>query len=403
MWIDVAYGALLLAAALLAVPTVVLLVQVLAAWPAGRARRRPAAATDGTTFRPRVAVLVPAHNEASGIAATLATIKPQLRQGDRLLVVADNCSDDTAAMAAAERVEVVERQHATQRGKGYALDHGLRHLEAMPPEVVVMVDADCAVGAGCIDHLARTCVASRRTVQALYLMQAPPAASVRQRIAAFAWVVKNQVRPSGGQRLGMPCQLMGTGMAFEWHIIAGAPLASGNIVEDMQLGLDLALRGQPALFAPEVLVTSQFPDTDVAAASQRTRWEHGHLATLIKGVPALVAGGLRRRDARLLGLALDLCVPPLALLLLLVGLLTLGGIAWWWGTSDPEPLAWAGMLLALQAVAVAGAWWRYGRHLIGLLELASAPIYALRKVPLYLRFIVNRQVAWVRAKRDDES
>jgi len=44
--------------------------------------------------RPRVAVLVPAHNESSMIVATLNTIRPQLLEGDRLLVVADNGSYD---------------------------------------------------------------------------------------------------------------------------------------------------------------------------------------------------------------------------------------------------------------------------------------------------------------------
>src|ERR1700682_6274810 len=50
--------------------------------------------------RRRVAVLVPAHNESIGLLPTLADIKAQMRASDRLLVVADNCADDTAAVAA---------------------------------------------------------------------------------------------------------------------------------------------------------------------------------------------------------------------------------------------------------------------------------------------------------------
>jgi len=78
---------------LMLLPVLVLFVQVLlASLPA---RSIPSA----KGLRPRVAVLVPAHNESSIIIATLNSIRPQLLEGDRLLVVADNCTDDTAALA----------------------------------------------------------------------------------------------------------------------------------------------------------------------------------------------------------------------------------------------------------------------------------------------------------------
>ena len=74
---------------LILLPVLVLFVQVLMACLPARSR----ASAQGS--RPRVAVLVPAHNESSLIVATLDSIRPQLLEGDRLLVVADNCSDDT--------------------------------------------------------------------------------------------------------------------------------------------------------------------------------------------------------------------------------------------------------------------------------------------------------------------
>ena len=87
--------------------------------------------------------------------------------------MADNCADDTAAVAAAAGAEVVERQDPTKIGKGYALDWGLRHLSLDPPEIVVMIDADCRLNDGAIERLAATCAMTHRPVQALYLMTAP--------------------------------------------------------------------------------------------------------------------------------------------------------------------------------------------------------------------------------------
>jgi cellulose synthase/poly-beta-1,6-N-acetylglucosamine synthase-like glycosyltransferase len=92
------------AALLILLPVLVLFVQVLL----GCLPARPLPMATGK--RARVAVLVPAHDEASVIRATLASITPQLAAGDRLLVVADNCSDDTATLARQAGAQVVERQ-----------------------------------------------------------------------------------------------------------------------------------------------------------------------------------------------------------------------------------------------------------------------------------------------------
>src|SRR5204863_2660341 len=145
-------------------------------------------------------------------------------------VVADNCADDTAMIAAAAGAAVLERVNPERRGKGYALDYGLRHLERNPPETVVVIDADCHIAPDAIDRLTRLCLQRGRPVQALYLMHAPPGASLKLKISEFAWLVRNKVRPLGYHRLGLPCQLMGTGMAFPWSVISDAALATADIV-----------------------------------------------------------------------------------------------------------------------------------------------------------------------------
>jgi cellulose synthase/poly-beta-1,6-N-acetylglucosamine synthase-like glycosyltransferase len=355
---------------LLLIPVAVLALQVLAALPGYRERPMPGGR------RPSAAVLVPAHDEAAGIAETLRSIAPQLAPGDRLLVVADNCSDDTAAIAAAAGAEVLERRDLQRRGKGYALAFGIRHLEMNPADVLIVIDADCRVAPGTIERLARTAAAAGRPVQALYEMRSDAGGG----LAEFAWRVKNHVRPLGYRRLGLPCQLMGTGMAIPWGLVDAGLLASGEIVEDMALGLELARRGAPPLFCPEASVTSVFPATAAAAAQQRTRWEHGHLGLILRA-PRFV-----RADVKLIALLLDLCVPPLALLFLVLTALL--------------ALSWAFVFhLLLLGAAVLLAWAAYSRDVLPLAKLACAPLYAAAKLPLYVRFLLRRQVAWVRTTR----
>ena len=181
-----------------AVPVCVLLFQV---WVARGALMEPALPAIDRIKRPTVAVLVPAHNEQEVIESTLRTLLPQLQAGDRLLVVADNCTDDTAHLARAAGAEVVERSHASDRGKGFALDFGVRYLSRNPPEVLVIVDADCRVESGSLQRLANLAITQGRPVQALDLMLPNAAASLKQRLAAWAWRVKNWARPLGWHRL----------------------------------------------------------------------------------------------------------------------------------------------------------------------------------------------------------
>lgn len=392
--LEIAVGA---AALVLLVPLLTLALEVIASIPVSAWPTLDAA-------RPTLAVVVPAHDEAALIGATVGAILPQLLPSDRLLVVADNCSDETAAVAQAAGAGVIVRSDSTRRGKGYALDFGVRHLMTDPPDIVLIVDADCRVAEGCVDRLARTCLATNRPVQALYLMHAPAGAGLTGRIAEFAWTLKNRVRPTGMRRLGLPCQLMGTGMAFPWRCIARAELASGHIVEDLKLGLELARDGSPAFFCPEALVTSDFPSSAEGFKSQRTRWEHGYLGVLLRDAPPMIARSLAKRSLPLLALSLDLCVPPMALLVLLTSAVWLAAGLLYAFTRYAAPwlLLLASGELALLACCVLIAWARYGRNIISGASLALAPLYALAKIPLYARFLVARQIDWVRSKRDHE-
>lgn len=378
----------------LLVPVLVVALQILVALPA----RRPRPAPEGP--RPRLAVLVPAHDEALGIAATVAAIRAQLAPGDRLLVVADNCCDDTAGLAWRAGAQVLVRRDPERRGKGHALDFGVRHLEGRPPEVVAVVDADCRPEAGALERLARTCARTRRPVQALYRIQAPAGAGLKTRLAAFASAVKNELRPRGWLRLGLPCQLMGSGMAFPWATLRDVPLASSHLVEDLKLGLDLARLGQPPLFVPEAVVGSHFPRSAEGLRTQRTRWEHGHLGMILEEAPRLLASALVRRNGPLLALILDLLVPPLALLALgLAALLAAAGLVFAVG-GPGLPLALAAAAWGLLTTAVFLAWGACGRPLVSLAELLRAPLYALAKLPLYRDFLGRRQGDWVRSRRD---
>jgi cytochrome c oxidase assembly factor CtaG len=95
-----------------------------------------------------------------------------------------------------------------------------------------------------------------------------------------------------------------------------------------------------------------------------------------------------------------MCVPPLALLALLAGLFAMSVGIVCWQTGQVLPWVLGTIPLALLILAVLCAWAKFGRHILSLRHLTYAPIYALAKIPLYLKFLVQRQVEWVRSQRD---
>ncbi|MDO9383488.1 MAG: glycosyltransferase family 2 protein [Hyphomicrobiaceae bacterium] len=399
MTLVVVLSYVVLAAALVVfAATMIILVEVVAS-------RRAMAKTDDNQVTvqeplPRFAVLIPAHDEALGIAATLNNLRPQAGAEGRIVVVADNCSDETARIASQAGAEVVVRTDATRRGKGYALDFGVRYLAADPPEVVVIVDADCALEPGSLATIVSLSAQTGRPVQARYDFERPPRMT-GMAFATFAARLKNYLRPLGLKQLGFPCALLGTGMAFPWRVIAHANLASGEIVEDMVLGLELARNGTPAIYCPQALVRSYFPASVEGQSSQRARWETGHLRTIVDRLPAMFWQALRQGNLPAIALILDTAVPPLALLAILIA--GIGAVALGLALLGGPPAA---LIISLAAALVFTgsallAWMMVGRDVLSLQQLLMAPGYVLAKLALYARVMIGKRVPWIRSKREE--
>lgn len=349
--------------------------------------------------RIKKAVLIPAHNEEAGIAKTIASVLKSNDPDLRVVVVADNCTDKTAQIALQAGAEVAERNDPERRGKGYALDFGLQLLSAAPPEAVVVLDADCEVEPAAVKQLAAAAVSWKRPVQGQNLCYAPNMNEPRQALSEFAFRIKNHVRPRGLSLLGGPCLLTGTGMALPWELVRYARLANGNIVEDMQLGIDLTLAGHAPRFLESASIRSELPVTTAAAETQRTRWEHGHLATAIAEAPQLLARAWKVGDVQAAVLALELAIPPLALLIALWAAATfVAGSAWLIGATSLPFLALLGAGSGL-AFAVPTAWAIHCRDRIPVRTVFALGSLLTDKLAIYRKFFTKRQQEWVRTER----
>ena len=400
LWITAGLTA---ATLLVAWPALVIAGQVVVAVLPLRRYRHGNEQSGPVQVRPACALLVPAHNEALGIRGTIESLSSQMRPGDRLVVVADNCTDETARVAREDGADVFERTNLDQRGKGFALQAGLAHLSAGgPPEFVVVVDADCRLAPGCLDALVAQAAATGRPAQACYLMTAPAEPRAVDVVSALAVLVKNRVRPLAMARLGFPCLITGSGSAFPWAGLQARTFEGGNIVEDMQLAVDLALAGSPPSYCDDAVLYAALPDQAAAFTSQRRRWEHGHLHTLLSQVPRLARAFLRTGRIGLAAMLVDLAVPPLSLVVALNLACLVAGLAAFALGAGKTPALVSAAALGLLAVSVGLAWWRFARDRIPFRFLLSVPVYVLTKLPLYAAFLFRRENTWVRTARSSQ-
>ncbi len=343
---------------------------------------------------PRTVVIMPAHDEAAGVAVAVAAALRSLPSAARLIVIADNCRDDTAARARAAGAETIERDDPARHGKSYALDFARDFLALDPPDVVIVVDADCEVDGDGIARLASAASAIDRPVQSTYLLRPRPDLGAVIGLSGFAFLLRNLVRQRALARFGAPALLTGSGMAFPWHSFVVAPLAIDDLSEDLMMGIGLARADASPAYLPEVVTWSD-PASRAATVGQRRRWEQGFVRAALTEVPPLLASG----RVPLIWLGLHLLVPPLALFILISLLLLalLGGLSGAGATALPFALL-AG-LLALLALLLLLSWARFGREQLPGRQLLLIPLYMLWKLPLYAAAILHPERRWNRTDR----
>lgn len=254
--------------------------------------------------RHRFVILIPAHNEASIIASMIYSCI-QLdypKAGYRIVVVADNCDDATAAEARAAGATCLERRDDRLRGKGHALAWAIPQLLASGVDAVVVLDADCRLDPHALRIFDRELTSGSRILQASYVCANPDASAVSY-LAAVANLLENDLYYAPKARLGLAILLRGTGMVFHREVLERVPWQAHSIVEDAEQTVRLYQAGYPVRFLPGVCVTSDFPERTDQLQVQRSRWIGGQLQVGLKWFLPLVGQGLRRGQWALLDLA----------------------------------------------------------------------------------------------------
>jgi cellulose synthase/poly-beta-1,6-N-acetylglucosamine synthase-like glycosyltransferase len=358
--------------------------------------------------RSRFLVVIPAHDEESGIATTVASC----RSADypeslfSVLVIADNCTDRTAAISAEAGARVVVRSDPLKKSKGYAIEYLIVQLvesgEFDALDALVLVDADTTIDPTLLRRFDAHLQAGHDWIQAYYTV-ANPDESWRTRLMTYAFSLFNGVMQLGQTALGTSAGLRGNGMCFSTRGLKRCPWASYGLVEDMEFSWTLRVAGERIAFEPAGRVYGAMVGSGgTAAANQRRRWEFGR-----GEVRRTYAGRLLRSERvgwweKLVSLC-ELTIPPMGpLLSLYLVLTTLDLVAFVATPADAMAVRWVLLACtALMGVSV-GLYglspflamrlpWRFAR------SLALVPAYVAWKALVRLQ---GRPKGWVRTARE---
>jgi len=338
----------------------------------------------------RIAILIPAHDEALLIADTVTDALRQDYPGDAMtvFVVADNCSDETARCARDAGARVLERH--SDPGKGQALLAAFAVLMGEAWDAVVVVDADTRLHRGLLRSLARELAAGAEAIQVFYGVL-NPGASRRTMAMELALASFNGLRPRGKAGLGLSAGLFGNGFCLARRTLEAVPYRAGSIVEDLEYHRLLLRAGRQVRYIDDVWVTAQMPVGAADGASQRVRWERGRLA-LVRALGGSLLADLLRLRPGAFQVLIDVCLPPVsAVCLFLMAAAALGDL------RVRLIAGAAGMLLVVHYLLAAAF---YGNFRRTLLVAAYIPYYLCWKTWTVGRALLTRSGrGWVRTKR----
>ncbi|OZI70859.1 glycosyltransferase family 2 protein [Bordetella genomosp. 12] len=350
----------------------------------------------------RFDVLVPAHNETAVIARTVRSLAALdwPRACYRIIVVADNCTDDTAELARAAGALVIERTSDTQRGKGYALEFGIARSAADGfAQAVAVIDADTEVTPNLLAAYAARMEQGAEVMQVHYGVLNPDD-SWRTRIITIAYGAFHAVRGRARERLRASNGLRGNGMCMTHALLREVPFNIHSMAEDVEYGIVLGLNGRRVVYIDEASADAELVASEKGSRTQRQRWEGGRMAVLKAYVLPLLRQGLTRPSWVCLELAIDLLTLPLGYIVLQIGvLLVLGGLAAW-VLPGAGLLFWPMLALALLAVLalhVLRGWQLCPLGPRALLDLLRVPFFVLWKLVVLVRNRRNRN--WIKTDR----
>lgn len=342
-----------------------------------------------TSRNRKFAIVLLAHDEENVIAKTLYSLHGLVYPKNLydLIVVADNCRDDTARIARNLGAIVLEKSSEKEKKKGHALQWAFdRILEWNKNyEAIVVFDSNSLVSGNYLEVMNYYMGQGSKVIQSSDLVLPQPGVWDNE-VARIEFLLYNFVKPMGRKALGFNMVSHGNGMCISTDVLRRNRWQEWQLGEDMEYGLNMILDDIPIDFAPEASIWAQMSAEPKNSDSQRNRWEMGRFTVIREYAPKFLAAAVNQRSFKHLDTFIDLITPQLVnTLIFTLTLCGLNAVMWALGWF-PVTFLWlwlgiagVGALYLFVGLFVAGA----DKMLYK--SLFYIPVYAFERVKHYAK------------------
>lgn len=261
--------------------------------------RKPSALPQASKLH-RFAAIISARNESAVIGELIYSIKKQNYPAELLdvFVVADNCTDDTAAVAARAGAIVFERFDRQKVGKGYALDYVFARIEQEYPEYdgYFIFDADNLLDRNYVAEMNKVFDQGYRVVTS-YRNSKNFDSNWISAGSALWFLREAKFLNNSRMILGTNCAVSGTGFLVSSEVIhARGGWKYHLLTEDIQFSIDCACEDERVGYCSTAIFYDEQPVTFEQSWNQRLRWSKGFYQVFAGYGKKLLSGVIKRRS-----------------------------------------------------------------------------------------------------------
>lgn len=365
----------------------------------GRSKRGPAAPPPF----PHLLLLIPAHNEAQLIERCVTSLKGADHPAGTvsIVVLADNCTDATGALAERAGATVLRRADPVHRGKGHAIGWALTQLDWASRDAVVILDADTTIDPDYYRRLAELMPLRGKAVQC-YDGLSNEMENWLTRLAGMLTRNRYDLALPLKQAAGLRVPLTGDGTVLGTHLLERHGWRADTLTEGWDLYTRLTLAGERVELAQSARIYAQEARSLDQAGSQRARWAAGRAGVLRENWRGILASRVISGHQKLdLFAELSAPGPVLSITIALVGL----AVSAIWAPTPVRSLLVCAFAVPLlhQAAFTLVSLVRHPRPSAVLVSALRLPFYAVWRVALATRLLAGRKPKeWTRTERHDE-
>lgn len=342
----------------------------------------------------RFVIVSAAHNEEKVIGELIRNLR-ELNYPKELYdiyVVADNCTDNTAAIARAQGAHVIERFNKKEIGKGYALEYAFNQIFAAKDyDAVIVFDADNLVDNEFLRIMNAHLLRGEKIVQG-YLDTKNASDTWITKSIYICYTLTNRLWQLSKYNVGLTCALGGTGMCISVDLLKKYGWGMTSLTEDLEFQTKALMNNVKVCWAHDAKVYDEKPLTLGQSWNQRRRWMQGHTNVAGRYVGKLLLEGIRTRNFAMIDGALYLIQPFFLMLtglgvvvnVFYLGLDVLFEYSAWGYIGFFAQFFYFGLGLTLERVKPKVYLW-----------LVFYPIFALTWIPIaYIGFAMRKNKQW---------